>query len=83
LQSRNEFDQFHHGHRVEEMEPRPTLVERERGLTAQRNVRTTGAALLLPNADVADSHCGTAEAAILEMDIVLVARIASGLVSAA
>jgi len=47
------------------------------------NVPTTRPALRLPTADAADSPCGTAEAAILviEMEDVLVAKIVSGLVS--
>jgi hypothetical protein len=46
---------------------------------------TTRPALLFPSADAADSPCGTAEEAILviEMDDVFVARMVSGLVSAA
>jgi hypothetical protein len=49
------------------------------------NLPTTRPALRLPSADAADSPCGTAEAAILvmEMDDVLVAKMVSGLVSAA
>ena len=49
------------------------------------NSPTTRPALRLPSADAVDSPCGTAEAAILviEMDDVLLARIVSGLVSAA
>jgi hypothetical protein len=49
------------------------------------NSPTTRPALRLPSADAADSPCGTAEAAILVMEIddVLVAKIVSGPVSAA
>jgi hypothetical protein len=48
------------------------------------NLPMTRPALRLPTADAADSPCGTAEAAILviEMEDVLVAKIVSGLVSA-
>jgi hypothetical protein len=49
------------------------------------NLPITRPALRLPTADAVDSPCGTAEAAILviEMEDVLVAKIVSGLVSAA
>jgi hypothetical protein len=49
------------------------------------NLPITRPALRLPTADAADSPCGTAEAAILviEMEDVLVAKIVSGFVSAA
>lgn len=48
------------------------------------NLPITRPALRLPTADAADSPCGTAEEAILviEMEDVLVAKIVSGLVSA-
>jgi hypothetical protein len=57
--------------------------ERENNRRAY-NLPTTRPALRLPTADAADSPCGTAEAAILviEMEDVLVAKIVSGLVSA-
>jgi hypothetical protein len=49
------------------------------------NLPITRPALRLPTADAADSPCGTAEAAILVIEIedVLVAKMVSGLVSAA
>lgn len=74
---------YHHRNGVEKMKSCLYYSLNEFGSSS--DLPTTRPALLFPNADAADSPFGTAEEAILviEIDDVFVAKMVSGLVSAA
>ncbi len=73
----------HHRNGVEKMKSCPDWSFDE--FRSSSDLPITRPALLFPNADAADSPCGTAEEAILVIEIedVFVAKMVSGLVSAA